>query len=77
MKKKHVSYIIHRKNFITGWTKRTFTYLDQIMFLKLHKSIIRPRVEYANVILLPIYKGKKELFRKVQRTATKLILLLR
>ena len=56
-----------------GLTKRSFTYLDKSMFLKLYKSIIRPHLEYANVIWSPLYKGQLNNLEKVQRSATKMI----
>ena len=56
-----------------GLTKRSFTHLDRNMFLKLYKSIIRPHLEYANVIWSPLYKGQIDEIEKVQRRATKIV----
>ena len=40
---------------------------------KLYKAIVRPHLEYANVIWHPIYKRQIELLERVQRRFTKLI----
>ena len=43
------------------------------MFIKLYKAIIRPHLEYANVIWHPIYKRQQSILEKVQRRATKIL----
>lgn len=39
---------------------RTFTYIDQEMFLNLYKSIVRPHLEYATPVWSPFYKQDKK-----------------
>ena len=36
-----------------GLIRRSFVHLDEEMFLKLYKALVRPHLEYANVIWYP------------------------
>ena len=36
-----------------GLIRRSFIHLDEEMFLKLYKALVRPHLEYANVIWHP------------------------
>ena len=54
---------------------RTFTYIDQEMFLNLHKSLVRPHLEYATPVWSPFYKKDKIIIQNVQIRATKLVTL--
>ena len=69
----HISNIIKKANKITGIIKRSFSYLDKNIFLKLYKTIIRPNLEYANVIWNPQFKRQSIEIKKVQRRATKML----
>ncbi len=70
---KHINQIINKANQVTGIIKRSFSYIDKDMFLKLYKTIIRPQIEYANVIWHPQYKRQSILLEKVQKRATKMV----
>ena len=70
---KHISNIINKGNQITGLIKRSFVYLDKTMLIKLYKSLVRPHLEYANVIWHPMYKNQLKALEKVQRRVTKLL----
>lgn len=70
---KHMNNVIKRGNQITGLTIRSFVYLDRIMLVKLYKSLIRPHLEYANVIWHPMYKNQLVAIERVQRRVTKLL----
>ena len=41
---------IKRANNVMGLIRRSFINLDEEMFLKLYKALVRPHLEYANVI---------------------------
>ena len=69
----HINNVVSKANQITGIVKRSFEYLDNEMFLKLYKSIIRPHLEYANVVWHPMYQHQKHNLEAVQRRATKMI----
>ena len=52
---------------------RTFTFIDEEIFLNLYKSIVRPHVEYATPVWSPLYKKDKIIIENIQRRATKLV----
>ena len=56
-----------------GLIKRTFSYLNKEIFIKLYKSLVRPHLEYGNIIWHPIFKKQSISIEKVQRRATKLL----
>ena len=56
-----------------GMIKRTFTYLDKEIFLKLYKAMVRPHLEYGNLIWHPYLKRQSVAVERVQRRATKIL----
>ena len=70
---KHISIQVGKANKLLGLLRRGFMLLDKISLPSLYKSIIRPHLEYANVVWHPRYKGDEEQLERVQRRATKLI----
>ena len=68
----HIYEITHKATKIFGILKRTFLFLNKKTFLLLYKSLIRPHLEYANVIWYPKYKSIS--VERVQRRATKLLM---
>ena len=70
----HINSVINKANKIVGIIKRTFTYLDKETFLLLYKALVRPHLEYANVIWYPRYKYQSASIERVQRGATKMLL---
>ena len=69
----HINNVVKKGNQMAGLIKRTFTYLDSDMFVKLYKSVVRPHLEYANVIWHPMLKGHQTMIENVQRRATKMV----
>ena len=53
--------------------KKSFSLLDQSTVPLLYKSLVRPHLEYANVMWGPFYKGDVMLVERVQRRTTKLV----
>ena len=53
--------------------KRTFTNMDSDIFLRLYKTMVRPHLEYANVIWSPHLKRLSQDLERVQRRATRLV----
>jgi S-adenosylmethionine:tRNA-ribosyltransferase-isomerase (queuine synthetase) len=49
----HIQSCIKKANSVLGIIRRSFTYLDKDTFLRLYKSMVRPHLEYANVIGSP------------------------
>lgn len=69
----HIEEKISKANKMVGIIRRTFTFLDEEMFLRLYKSVARPHLEYANPVWSP-YKIKDiTALENVQRRATKLV----
>ena len=67
----HIQGIIGKANQTLGLVKRSFTYLDKDVFLKLYKAFIRPHLEYANAVWNPFLKRQSIQIEKIQRRATK------
>ena len=70
---KHISNVTKKANQMLGLIKRTFTYLDKDMFLKLYKALVRSHLEYGNVIWSPYLKRQSIQVERIQRRATKLV----
>ena len=60
-------------NKMLGIMKRTFSYMDKEVLVTLYKTIIRPILEYGNVIWHPMFKRQSIALEKVQRRATRLV----
>ena len=69
----HIQKSINKANKILGIIKRTFSYLDKDIFLRLYKAMVRPHLEYANVVWSPFLKRQSSAIEKVQRRATKIL----
>ena len=70
---KHVSIQVQKANRLLSLIRRGFPSLDSVSLPLLYKSIIRPHIEYGNVVWHPRYKGDEQQLENVQRRATKLI----
>ena len=69
----HIQNCISKANKVLGIIKRSFTYLDTEIFIRLYKSLVRPILEYGNVIWYPYLKRQSVAIEKVQRRATKML----
>ena len=69
----HCEKAASKANRLVGLIRRSFNYIDAQMMVQLFKSIVRPHLEYANVVWSPLYKKDSELLENVQRRATKLV----
>ena len=65
--------IVKRANQTLGLIKRTFTRISRDTLPILFTTIVRPILEYGNVIWHPRFKAEAVKVEKVQRRATKLI----
>jgi hypothetical protein len=52
----HMAEKINSANRVVGVIRRSFTHLNDQVFLKLYKALVRPILEYANVVWAPYYK---------------------
>ena len=69
----HITSKVNIANRNVGIIFRTFTYIDQEMFLNLYKSIIRHHLEYATPMWSTLYKKYKIIIENVQSRTIKLI----
>ena len=64
---------INKGNKLTGLVSRTFLRITPKSFHKLYKSLIRPNLEYRNIIWYPRFKKDIDSIERVQKRATKLV----
>ena len=69
----HIQKSINKANQMVGLIKRTFLFLNKEIFLKLYKAMVRPHLEYGNIIWYPHFKRQSVSIERVQRRATKLL----
>ena len=69
----HIESIIKKANSMTGLIKRNFSFIDMFVFLKLYKALIRPHLEYGQIIWSQKFKRQSKIIENVQRRATKII----
>ena len=58
---------------LLGLISKCFINLTPLTFSCLYNTIVRPILEYGNVVWGPNYKLDEDLVEKVQRKATKLV----
>jgi hypothetical protein len=68
----HVMHAVDTANKILGLIRRTFTYLDCKMVKQLYTSLVRPHLEYANIVWHPFLRKDVEHLEAVQHRATRL-----
>ena len=49
----HIKNCVNKANRMIGLVKRTFSYLDEDMFITLYKTFIRPLLEYCPEVWSP------------------------
>ena len=69
----HVAHIVQKANQILGLIRRTFTYMDCNLMRQLFTSVVRPHLEYANVVWHPYLKKDIALIEGVQHRATRMV----
>ena len=69
----HSCNVTNKASQVLGIIKKSFTYLDSYTFPLLYKSLVRPHLEYANVIWGPTYVTDSNNVESVQRRATRWI----
>ena len=67
----HIYEKINKANSMIGLIRRSFIYMDEDMFKKLFKAIVRPHLEYANSVWHPTKIKDITAIENVQRRATK------
>ena len=69
----HVTQAVKKASRMLGLVRATFTCLDEITVPKLFTTMVRPHLEYGNVIWHPRFRRDKLEIEKIQRRATRLI----
>ena len=69
----HTNLTITKANRVLGLIRKTFYCREPDMITKLFKSLIRPILEYGNLIWGPHYVADQQAIEGAQRRATKLI----
>ena len=70
---KHIECQVNKANRLVGLIRRSFSYMDKETMRQLFTALVRPHLEFANVIWAPRLKKDIKLIEKVQRRATKYI----
>ena len=70
---KHVSAAVKKSSRMLGLIRATFTCLNEITVPRLFTTLVRPHLEYGNIIWSPRFKMDSIEVEKVQRRATRLI----
>ena len=53
----HIQNSINKANSMTGIIRKTFNFIDEEIFTNLYKSLVRPHLEYGNIVWFPILKS--------------------
>ena len=64
---------MNKTNQLIGLIKRSFSFMDKELFLKLYKTLVRTHTDYGNSIWYPITKKNKQAIENLQRRATKIV----
>ena len=69
----HIIDKVNKVNQIMGIVRRTMVYLNRHNFNLLYMSLVRPHLEYENVVWSPFLKSDITLIENIQRRATRYI----
>ena len=69
----HISLAFNKSSRMLWLIKKTFSCLDEDTLPRLYKALVRPHLEYGNIIWHPHYQKVRLAVEKVQRRATKLV----
>ena len=69
----HIAEKVNKANSTLSLKVRTFDYIEKDSFILLYKALIRPHIEYGNVIWHPFLRKDIESVENVQKRATKLV----
>ena len=63
----HIAEKVNKAKQIMALIRRTFVFLDKHNFNLLYKSLVRPHIEYGNIVWSPFHKANINLFENIQR----------
>ena len=67
----HATSVISKANRTLASIRKTFHFTDNHMFVTLYKSLVRPVIEYGNIIWGSHYSLDQQNIEKIQRRATR------
>ena len=67
------SAVVAKANRLLGVIRRSFDCTNAEMILRLYKSLVRPVIEYGNIIWRPYYVMDQQAIERFQHRATKII----
>ena len=70
----HVAHAAAKANQISGLIRRSFVHLDITLMKQLYISMVRPRLEYGNVVWHPMLRKDQDALESLQHRATRLVL---
>ena len=69
----HMAQVVSKSNQILGLINRSFVYKDIYTVKKLYLALVRPHLEYGNIIWSPKYRKDIDRIERVQRRATRMV----
>jgi len=69
----HAVKVVNKANQILGMIRRSFTHLDAQTMKLLFCALVRPHLEYGNVVWHPSLRKDTELLESVQHRATRMV----
>ena len=66
----HIDNITSKANQILGLVRTSITFMDRNVLKTLYTPLVRPHLEYANVVWHPLYKKQRKQLEAVQRRVT-------
>ena len=69
----HIATKVKRANSMAGLIRRSFTYLEPMLFKKLYVAFVRPHLEYGNSVWSPYLRKHVNAIEKVQIRTTKAV----
>ena len=71
--KDHINKVVNKANSTFGIIRRSYTYLGRQNLALLYEALVRPLLEYRNLVWSPYLKGDIEKLEAVQHRATRII----
>ena len=69
----HITEKVKKANSMAGWIRRSFQYMDKVLFKLLYTSMVRMHLEYCAVVWSPYLTKYIDQLEQVQIRATKMV----
>ena len=69
----HTDTVVKKAYRVLGLIRKSFECKDYDVIVKLYKSLVRPIIEYNNVLWGPFYVSDNQKIERIQRKATRII----